>query len=167
MSATDTTYVIFDGDNDIWAYGFMRGWHKSENVAFHFNDAHDLKPLTARAEDEAYIKSRLRERFAHAQQVIVLIGENTKFLFKFVRWEIEVAQSLDIPIIAVNLNDRREHDKDLCPAILAGKYVVHVPFKAKIIRYAMDNFPGEYRGRDRNAAGNRSYSVEHYRFLGL
>src|SRR5262245_38517155 len=115
MSHSDTTYVIFDADNDIWAYGYMKGWSKSERVDFNFKDAHDLKPLTSRAEDEAYIKSRLRERFDTADQVIVLVGQSTRHLFRFVRWELEVALDLDLPIIAVNLNDKRSHDEERCP----------------------------------------------------
>jgi hypothetical protein len=167
MSYRDTTYVIFDGDNDIWAYGFMRGWDKSEHVDFSFADAHDLKPLTDRAEDEAYIESRLRERFASATQVIVLIGKNTKNLYRFVRWEMEVAQKLDLPIIAVNLNDRRIYDSDLCPPILRDRYVVHVPFKAKIIRHALDHFPGEYRRRGASDGGNRNYPHSVFTSVGL
>ena len=40
MSYRDKTYVIFDGDNDIWAYGFMKGWKKNEHIDFDFDDAH-------------------------------------------------------------------------------------------------------------------------------
>jgi hypothetical protein len=126
----------------------MKGWKQSEGIDFNFHDAHDLKPLTALAANELYIKVRLRERFANAAQVIVLIGENTKNLYKFVRWEMEIAQKLDLPIIAVNLNQKRTYDSELCPAILRNHYVVHVCYKAKILQYALDNFPEEYRSRD-------------------
>lgn len=167
MAYRNKTYVIFDGDKDIWAYAYMKGWKESEHVDFNFHDAHDLKPLTNNATDELYIKIRLRERFANAAQTIVLIGENTKNLFRFVRWEMETAQKLDLPIIAVNLNQKRGYDVELCPAILRNKYVVHVCFKAKIIRYALDNFPEEYSRRDPNAAGNRTYGSAVYKQLGL
>jgi len=26
MSYRNKTYVIFDGDNDMWAYSYMKGW---------------------------------------------------------------------------------------------------------------------------------------------
>jgi hypothetical protein len=72
MGYRNKTYIIFDGDNDMWAYGYMKGWKASEHIDFNFHDAHDLKPLTDRASDEEYIKGRLRERFSSAVQVIVL-----------------------------------------------------------------------------------------------
>lgn len=166
MSYKNKTYVIFDGDNDMWAYAFMKGWNAQEHMEFDFNDAHDIKPLSDYAAEET-VKQRLRERFSQAKQVIVLVGKNTKNLYKFVRWEIEVAQKLDLPIIAVNLNNKRQFDSDLCPPILDGKYVVHVSFQMKIVQYAMDNFPGEYVSRDRSAGGNRHYNDEVYRKLNL
>lgn len=167
MSYRDKTYVIFDGDNDKWAYDFMRGWKVSKHVDFNFENAHDLKPLREDAFVESTIKRRLKERFAATGQVIVLIGEHTKNLYRFVRWEIETAQDIDLPIIAVNLNQERKYDASLCPPIMRDKYIAHVAFRARIIKHAMDNFPSEYRSRSTNDGGNRSYNDDVYRSLGI
>lgn len=166
MGYRNKTYVIFDGDSDMWAYAYMKGWKQNENIEFDFQDAHDLNVITDRAAEDT-VKRKLRERFSAAKQVVVLIGEQTKNLYKFVRWEMEVAQDLDLPIVAVNLNKMRSYDADLCPAILCDKYVVHVSFNAKIIQYALDNFPDEYARRDPYAKGNRSYNENVYKRLGL
>lgn len=61
MGYRNKTYVIFDGDEDIWAYGFMRGWNKNENMEFSFYDAHDLRPMSGTA-SEAYVKRVLIAR---------------------------------------------------------------------------------------------------------
>ena len=167
MAHQDKTYIIFDADNDMWAYRFMRGWRASKNVAFDFEDAHDLKPLRDDAFLEATVKRRLRERFARTGQAIVLVGEHTKHLYRFVRWEIETAQDLDLPIIAVNLNQRREYDPVLCPPILRDEYVAHVAFRARIIRHALDKFPAEYQSRRLGDGGNRHYDEQVYRGLGI
>lgn len=58
-------------------------------------------------------------------------------------------------------------DPDLCPPILRNEYVVHVSFKLKIIKYALDNFPSEYRRRDPSEKGPRNYPDSVYRKLGL
>jgi hypothetical protein len=34
MAFRDPTYVIFDGDNDQWAYRYMRGWKANERLDF-------------------------------------------------------------------------------------------------------------------------------------
>ena len=166
MSYQNKTYVIFDGDNDMWAYAYMKGWKENDNIDFNFYDAHDIRPLTDRASEET-VKQRLRERMASAKQAIVLIGENTKNLFRFVRWEMELALKKDIPIIAVNLNNKRRMDSDRCPSIIRNEYVVYISFKMKIIKYALDNFPTEYNGRDPEEKGDRYYKDEVYEELGL
>lgn len=167
MGYRNRTYVIFDGDNDMWAYRYVRGWKVQEHIDFDFHDAHDLgSEITDRASEET-VKRRLRERFASAKQAIVLIGESTKNLYRFVRWELEVALDLDIPIIAVNLNGKRICDFERCPPIIRGECVVHVPFKAKAIKLALDNFPEEHATRRSHDSGPRWYTEEIYLKLGI
>ena len=87
MAYRNKTYVIFDGDNGIWAYGRMKGWKALPTVDFDFHDAHDLgSELTDRASEET-LNSRLRSRFSSTKQVVVLIGAHTRFLYRFVRCE--------------------------------------------------------------------------------
>lgn len=167
MSYKDKTYIIFDGDKDQWAYRYMRGWKVNDRIDFDFEDAHDLFPLTYRAEDETYIKSKLRQRFANACQVILLIGESTKHLYKYVRWELQVVIDLELPLIAINLDNRRNMNPDLCPPLIRDKYIVHIPFKLAIIKYALDNFPNEFKNRDKTKSGPRTYSAEVYKKVGL
>lgn len=170
MGYKDSTYVIFDGDNDKWAYGYMKGWKQNDKVDFDFQDAHDLDNMTSRAQGEEYVKARLRERMRKSSAALVLIGESTKNLYKFVRWEMELAQSLGLPIIAVNLNDRRSQDADLCPAILRDKLVMHVAFRMKIIKYALDQWPAQFRSLgnyETKAVGGYMYNDAIYAKLGL
>lgn len=166
MSYRNKTYVIFDADNDRWAYSYMKGWKSNENMDFNFHDAHDVGPLTSNASDDT-IKARLRERFSNAKQAIVLVGENTKNLRKWVPWEIEISQKLDLPIIVVNLNGMRQMDPDRCPAGLREWVAAHIEYKAKIIQFALDHFPDEYDRMEASASGPRYYSAAVYASLGL
>jgi hypothetical protein len=162
----DHTYVIFDGDNDIWAYGYMKGWKALRNIDFDFRDAHDVHGLTRRATDEAYVKRQLAPVLRNAGQVIVLAGDSTRHLYKFVRWEIDLAIAHDRPIIVANLNKLRTHDPNRCPPLLDDVYAVHVSFERAIIRCALDHFPKEYRNRGVEK-GPRYYTENVYRGLGL
>lgn len=168
VSYRNKTYIIFDGDKEMWAYAFMKGWKQNERIDFDFHDAHDIKPIAGIAE-EAVVKSALKARFATAKQVIVLVGESTKNLYRYVRWELDVAKNLDLPIIVVNINNLRKKDDDRCPPIIRDDYAVHIPFKLKIIQHALDKFPLEYHARDKskNLGGDRYYSDDVYEGLGL
>ena len=166
MSYRNRTYVIFDSEKDLWAYTEMKGWPEREQIPFNLFDALDLGPLSERAPEET-VKARLKEHLGNAKQAITLIGEGTRTLTPFVRLQLEICVERDIPIVAANLTGNREMDPERCPPLLKERYVLHVPFHAKVIQYALDNFPYEFRRRQPNEAGERHYGKKIYRRLGL
>lgn len=169
MSYRNKTYVIFDADSDRWAYAYMKGWKSNDNMDFNFHDAHDIGPITDWASDDT-IKARLRQRFSNAKQAIVLVGENTKSLRKWVPWEIDISQKLYLPIVVVNLNGLRTIDSNLCPVSLRKWPAVHVAYKAAIIQYALDSFPAQYSSIQASTEGAYDwyYYGDHvYKALGL
>ena len=113
------------------------------------------------------MRSRLRERLGNTRQAIVLLGPATKYLYRFVRWELEMCLSLGIPLTAVNLTELRQMDPDRCPPIIRDEYVVHVSFKMTVIRQALDGFPGKYFQRQANTRGPSVYNDSVYAQLGL
>lgn len=165
MSYRNKTYVIFDGDNDMFAYRFMRGWKQNDNIEFNFHDAHEINEIRNGSNEET-VKRKLRERLADTKQAIVLIGENTKNLYKYVRWEIECCIEKGIPIIAVNLNGSKKVDDNLCPPILKDVCALHVPFKMKIIQHALDNFCPNY-ATEKSKGNNLIYPEQVYVKLGI
>lgn len=139
MGYKNKTYVCFDADTDMKHYGLMKAWKENEHHDFDFHNAHEINSLREGSSEET-IKKKLRERLQNTKVLIVLIGENTKNLYKYVRWEIEYAIEKDIPIIAVNLNGTKSKDSKLCPPILKSELAVHVHFGQKIINHALNNW---------------------------
>lgn len=167
MSYRNKTYVAFDGDTDIHYYRTMLMWKENEHIDFNFYDAHDLNSARDTSTEES-IKAQLRERMANAKQMVLLVGEKTKGLRKFVPWEIELARKKDIPIIVANLNKERGYDAYRCPSAIGSEvYTMHVAFYAKIIKYALDNFAEEYYEYKSKRPGNWKYNDSVYKELGL
>lgn len=156
MSYKNKTYIIFDADSDIRYYRLMVAWKENDKIDFNFYNAHDLNNLRDGSSEET-IKRKLRERMNNAKQAIVLVGESTKNLYKYVRWEIEIAISMDIPIIAVNLDKHDGATINTPPILRDNSYFVSVPFEMKKIKYALDYFPDEYHREKRNAPNDRYY----------
>lgn len=139
MAYRNKTYVCFDGDKDIQYYYLMKAWKASDRVDFNFYDAHDLN--TARDSSlESSIKARLLERLKSAKLMVVLIGESTRYLTKFVKWEMEQALKLGTPIIAVNLNNLNGIDDSRCPPTIRNHLSLHIPFKQKALEWSIDNW---------------------------
>jgi hypothetical protein len=167
MPYSNKTYVAFDGDKDIHYYYLLRAWKSSNNQSFNFYDAHDIN--TARDSSlESTIKDRLRERMANAKCFVLLVGEGTRYLYKFVRWEIEQAINRNLPIIVVNLNGLKKMDNNRCPPILANELAIHIPFKQAIVSYALENWIDSHNSHKRKGdSGPYYYKDSVYKSLGL
>ena len=156
MAYRNKTYVAFDGDKDIYHYYLMRAWKSNQYVDFNFYDAHDIN--TARdTSSEQTIKRRLRERMSNAKCFVLLVGESTRYLYRFVRWEIGLAIESNLPIIVVNLNNTKKMDDSRCPPILRNELAIHVPFKQSIIEYALNNWPSSHSKHRQNRQGGPHY----------
>ena len=167
MAYRNKTFVSFDADNDIHYYRLMTAWTANDQLEFGFYDAHDLN-IAKDSSQEQTIKRRLRERLNNAKVVVSLIGDRTRYLFKFVRWELEQALELGIPIIGVNLNGRRSQDLDLCPPVIRDNLVIFVSFQQRIIQYAISDWPGQFdRLRNEGNNGPYFYQDDVYRRLGM
>jgi hypothetical protein len=149
MAYRNKTYVCFDADNDIHYYRLMTAWKENERIAFNFHNAHEINNLRDGSSEET-IKRKLRERLQNTKVLVVLIGDHTKNLYRYVRWEIEFAVEKDIPIIGVSLNKKKRMDDKLCPPLLKPELAVHIPFGQKIVNYALNNWPASHEKHRRD-----------------
>ena len=166
MVYRNKVYVAFDGDTDMKYYRMLQAWSKNDNIDFSLNDAHDLKSSRDSSNEET-IKRSLRERMNNSKTFVLLVGEHTKFLYGFVRWEIETALKLDLPIIVVNINGSHSTD-GLLPPILRNELVIATSFNSKILNYALKNWPESHvKYRKANKNGHYYYPESVYNKLGL
>lgn len=163
MAYKNKIYIAFDGDNDIRYYDLMLAW-KAQNDDFNFYNAHDLHTASDSSKEES-IKASLRDRFANSKMFILIIGEHTKYLTKFVKWEIETAIRLNLPIVAVNINKSRFSD-ELCPPVLKNQLAIFVPFERKIVKLAINTWAeNDKNHRKKGEIGNFSYADSLYKDL--
>ena len=167
MAYRNKVFVSFDGDKDILYYYLMRAWKQNDHSDFNFYDAHDINSARDTSTEET-IKKRLRERLNDTKVFVLLVGEKTRYLYKFVRWEIEQAISLQLPIIVVNLNGLRSMDADLCPAVIRNELAIHISFKSAMLQYALEDWPVKYQNlKAQFKAGPYYYDNHTYKNLGL
>lgn len=166
MAYRNKIYVSMDADNDLKYYYLMKAWKQNDNTDFDFNDAHDINNILDKSEDS--IKAGLRKRFQNTKVFVLLVGDHTRYLYKYVRWEIEEAIKREIPCIVVNINGKRSMDDEKCPPIIKNELAVHVSFNAKILQYALENWPywdEQYRKEGKKDA--YYYKDNVYKELGL
>ena len=167
MTYRNKTYVCFDGDSDIHYYRLMKAWKKNNGMSFNFFDAHELNTARDTSLTES-IRRQLRDRLLNSKAIVVLIGEKTRYLYRFVRWEMEQALSLGLPVVGINLNGRRCQDNDRCPPIIRNELVVYVSFNAAIVQHALEYWVKEHHLlRKQGESGPRYYTDQVYADLGL
>lgn len=169
MAYRNKTYVAFDGDNDMRFYNLMKAWKQSDKTDFNFYDAHDLNNARDTSKPES-IKKQLAERMANSKMFVLLLGEKTKYLTKFVKWEVEHAIYLNLPIIVVNLNNKRHVDEERMPSWLKDKLCISCSYNSKIIQYSLENW-GDYHYQYQKDADKKtkhySWKDSVYKDLGL
>lgn len=131
------TFVEFSS-TDINYYRLMQAWKKNTNIDFDFTDCQLAQEI--RSENEVYIKRLCRERINMAGKFIQLIGQDTRWKYKYVRWEAEIALEKGCTIIGVNLDGARCMVQDTCPPIIRDVGAIFVPFSPYIIKYALENY---------------------------
>ena len=167
MPYRNKTYVCFDGENDIRYYNLMRAWVQNDGFSFNFFDAHDLNTARDTSLTES-IRHQLRQRLLNSKILVVLIGARTRYLYRFVRWEMEQAIELGLPIVGVNLNGHQQRDTSRCPPVIRDHLAVHVSFNAAIIQHALDCWPKSHEKHKANGEwGPYYYPRKIYERLGL
>jgi hypothetical protein len=159
--AMPRTFVGFSS-TDIKSYRLMTAWKAHDKIEFDFCNCQ--LQLELRSEDEQYIKQRCRERINMAGTYLLLIGADTRYKHKYVRWEAEVAIEKQCRIIGVNLDGSRHVNVATCPPILRGAGTLFVPFSPQIVAYALEHATrqrsGDWRYED------RVYAQLGYRLVG-
>jgi len=123
---------------------------------------------------EETIKRKLRDRMSNSKIFVLLVGEGTRNLYKFVRWEIEQAIKSDLPIIVVNLpktpggEGKRSMDSDRCPKIARETLAIHISFRSKILQHTLESWPNSHKSlRNDGKIGPYYYKDKVYEDLGL
>jgi len=132
-----TTFVGFSS-TDIRSYWLMLAWKENENIDFDFRDSQLHDDIDS--DDEDYIKSKCWKKIIMSSKFIQLIGDDTRYKYKYVRWEAEVAIEKGCTIIGVNLDGSRQMIEATCPPIIKDIGAMFVPFSPKIVQYAIENY---------------------------
>jgi len=130
------TFVGFSSTDGNY-YRLMLAWKAHEHIDFDFCDCQLQGEV--RSEDEAYIKRKCRARLQMAGTFIQLIGADTRYKYKYVKWEAEVALEKNCRIIGVNIDGWRRINEGTCPPILRNAGVMFVPFSPRIVGHALEH----------------------------
>lgn len=160
MAYRNGTYVAFHaegtnipgGKSDIDYYYMMKAWSANSKVEFNMINSHEKASAVRDDSLRKTLRESLLERLRNSKNMVLIVGERTRFDTDWVPLEIEKAADLyEIPIIVAytmwsgpirNPKALAEHwPLALASRINAGTVnAIHVPFKQAPLNDAISQF---------------------------
>jgi hypothetical protein len=181
MAYRSGTYVAFHAagtsdptDSDMKYYNLLRAWHVQKDNDFSFVNSHEKAAAVRDGSKKETLKRTLSERLRNSKNMILILGETTKFDTDWVPFEISYAvDTCEIPIIAAYPH----YNYIMAPAELAGFWpaaladrirsgaarVIHIPFRQAPLTDAV----GQFSHDAMPATGVNYYTKEAYASFGI
>ena len=139
FSGHSEVYLCLDVETDLHFANLIQKWRRSGIGNFDFKMPDD-EWATGDWEREDAATGGPLESLSDAKALVLLIGEYTRRQTPRVDLQLPAALQLDVPIIAVNLNDSRRQDH-LCPRLIAKELALYIAFNPRILSFAIENWP--------------------------
>lgn len=181
MAYRNGTYIAFHaggtnrpGESDIDYYNLMKAWSAKTDDDFTMVNSHDKASAVRDTSKRATLKASLLERLRNSKNMVLIIGDTTRFDTDWVPFEIEQAiDNYHLPIIAAYPNYKSITNpselRPLWPSALKTRIdngaarVIHIPFKKDPLTSAINQF----NNRNLPSGPLVYYSAEIYRRWGL
>ena len=184
MAYRSGTYVAFHaegtnipgGNSDIDYYNLLKAWTANKGITFSMVNSHDKAAAVRDTSLRATLRASLLERLRNSKNMLLIVGETTRFDTDWVPFEIEKAvDEYGIPIIVGYTNATLPiRDANLFsgfwPLSLSSRIrngtasAIHVPFKQKALEDAIGQFSHDNLPK---GGGLGIYTDEAYRAFGI
>lgn len=182
MAYRNGTYVAFHAngtdiptDSDIKYYNLMKAWTEKTDDDFSMINSHDKASSVRDSSKKSTLRASLQERLRNSKNMVLIIGETTRYDTDWVPFEI--AQAIDqyeLPIIAAYTVWSQ---RILSPQYLSGYWpnaladrisnetarIMHIPFKKAPLADAIE----QYTHNNLPPHGLWFYSETTYRAWGI
>lgn len=181
MTYRNGTYIAFHAEgnpdptaSDIRYYRMIKAWHEHGAIEFRFINSHEKASAVRDTSRKETLRRSLVERLRNSRNMLLIIGNTTRFDTDWVPFEIGYAVDVcKIPIIAVYTGFtailRPDLLSHLWPPVLASRITngsvraIHIPFKRAAIDDAIQQF--DYSNAPTTPLSH--YSAEAHRSLGI
>lgn len=158
MAYRNGTYIAFHAEgktdptaSDIKYYRILKAWHAHGDIDFRFVNSHEKASAVRDTSKKATLVKSLVERLRNSRNMVLIIGQTTRFDTDWVPFEIYYAVDIcQLPIIAVYTDAPfviyPQALSNLWPPAFASRInngtvrAIHIPFKRAAIDDAIQQF---------------------------
>lgn len=158
MAYRNAVYVAFNGcgtkcfiESDIKYYNLIKAWKENKDIDFTFSNSHETTYAVKDSSLTETLKARLKARLNNSKNLLLIVTKNTLDSSQIVKYEIETAIKLELPIILAYVEEERiknieERHKRALPYYLKEKVdkreirCLYIPFKLGAIKKSINDF---------------------------
>jgi hypothetical protein len=158
MAYRNGTYVAFHAGgvtdptaSDIKYFNILKAWHSNDDIDFKFVNSHDKVYSVRDSSKLETLRRSLRERLNNSKNMLLIVGQQTRYDTDWVPFEITYAlETCGLPIIAAYPDytyiTEPQYLAELWPKALANHIgagtanVIHVPFQRQAVDTAIRRF---------------------------
>jgi hypothetical protein len=181
MGYRNGTYIAFHAGgstdptaSDIKYYRMLKAWHEHDDIEFEFINSHDKVAGVRDSSTKVTLQRSLITRLNNSKNMVLIIGQTTRFDTDWVPFEIEYAvDQCKLPIIAAYVG----YESILAPAQLSPLWppafanrinnstvrAIHIPFKQK----AIDDAISQFNHTNLPATSLNYYTADAHRSFGI
>lgn len=161
----DKIFVIFDFEKDLKLYNEMETWKNSEGESFNLVNSYETYKLLDKEQDEK-IKELINLKIEGSSLATIILGQGIKSMRKLVKWQIEAAITLNIPLVVMNLNRIQSVDYDRVPSALKNVLALHTIFDPTMLEVSLHDWVIKFRDfKNNDKKGPYKYSLKTYELL--
>lgn len=158
MAYKNGTYVAFHAqgtnipiDSDIKYYNLLKAWTAKKDDDFSFTNSHEKTYAVRDTSNKTTLQNRLKERLNASKNMLLIIGDTTRYDTDWVPFEITYAVDIcGLPLLVVYPDTNYVINpstlsylwpKALSERISSGKVkAIHLPFNKSLLADAIDRF---------------------------
>ena len=113
--------------------------------------------------DEKERQALLIDQVANSSYAVVIVGEKSIDPESIDVQALNAAAWMKRPIIALNINQLKDIDRDRFPQLLMDQLVLHLPMEGQVVKYALESWKDEsFKVRTMGQTGPVHYSNDIY-----
>lgn len=165
MNQEKRVFFSLNHDRDAALYRELLQWLTLNGIAINPWTTIDFE-RDNRSEDERQRQTQIVDQVVNSDYAVVIVGDSPIDPESVDIQALNAASWMKRPIIALNVNQLKDIDRDHFPQLMADQLVLHLPMEGQVFKHALESWKDEaFRVRTMGQSGPVHYSHDIYALI--
>ncbi len=165
MNSEKRVFFSLNHDTDASLYRELLQWLNDSRIAIDPWTTVDFE-RSSFAEDDRQRQMEIVDQVVNSDYVVVIVGDSSIDPESIDIQALNAAAWMKRPIIALNINQLKDIDRDHFPELMSDQLVLHLPMEGQVFKHALESWKDEaFRVRTMGQSGPVHYSHDIYALI--